>query len=347
VKAQSLAQALATERPGLAPPRLLRLARDAIEECRLDLAGAVVLTEAASGPYVVTPVVAAIAGAEHVIAWSKDTRYGSFADVAEATRTLARLAGVEDVITITDKREPDAVGHADIITNSGHVRPIDSRMIEWMKPGAVVPLMFEGWELDSARGDLDVEALRARGIAFAGTNERHPAVRVFDYLGLLAARLLLDAAFAVKGCRVGVLCDNPFEPYLTAGLEGAGATVAVARRVDDLVGQPGDLEALLVAMTPRGASVISGADVRALAERWPDVVVAQFWGDVDRAELRRAGVPYWPIQPPPPGHMAILLSALGPDPVVRLQAGGLKVGSVLLTPQAQRASFDLEFLDAV
>ena len=42
-----------------------------------------------------------------------------------------------------------------------------------------------------------------------------------------------------------------------------------------------------------------------------------------------AAVPVWPEAPPAPGHMAILPSAVGPEPIVRLQAGGLKVGEVL------------------
>jgi hypothetical protein len=54
-------------RPGLNPARLAALMSEAVARCRLDLQGAVVLTEAASGPYVVTPVLAAVAGATKVL----------------------------------------------------------------------------------------------------------------------------------------------------------------------------------------------------------------------------------------------------------------------------------------
>ena len=66
------------------------------------------------------------------------------------------------------------VAQADIITNSGHVRPIDAEMIGWMKPTAVIPLMYEAWEFRDA--DLDLAACQRRGIVVAGTNERHPAI---------------------------------------------------------------------------------------------------------------------------------------------------------------------------
>jgi len=57
--------------------------------------------------------------------------------------------------------------------------------------------------------------------------------------------------------------------------------------------------------------------------------VAQFWGDLDRAELASQGVAFWPIESPLPGHQGVLPSDLGPEPVVRLQAGGLKVGELM------------------
>ena len=50
--------------PGLDGRRLVRLMTAAIERCQLDLAGQVVLTEAATGAYAVTPVLAALAGAQ-------------------------------------------------------------------------------------------------------------------------------------------------------------------------------------------------------------------------------------------------------------------------------------------
>ena len=58
-------------RPGLNPLRLVRLMRQAVARCELDLSGAVVLTEAASGAYVVTPVLAALAGAARVVSGLK------------------------------------------------------------------------------------------------------------------------------------------------------------------------------------------------------------------------------------------------------------------------------------
>ena len=121
---------------------------------------------------------------------------------------------------------------ADVVTNSGHIRPIDARVINWMRPSAVVTLMFEAWEIDIGHDDVDLAALRARGIRFEGTNERHPAVDVFSYLGPMAVALLTQAGVSTYASRLLLVCDNPFMPYLQGGLERSGATVRTRARFD-------------------------------------------------------------------------------------------------------------------
>src|SRR5215471_14959392 len=131
-------------RPGLNPQRLTRLMRAAIERCRLDLSGLIVLTEAASGPYVVTPVIAAMAGAD-VFALAAANPYATAKEIRQATIGLAKLSGVMDRIELIPSKESRYVGAADIVTNSGRVRPIDTEMVSQMKQSAVVPLMYESW----------------------------------------------------------------------------------------------------------------------------------------------------------------------------------------------------------
>ncbi len=340
----SAAPAASAVVPGLDPRRLLRLMRSAVADCALDLTGRVVMTEAASGPYVVTPVLAAMAGAREVIAVTRTTRYGTVEDIRRDTLALAELPGVRDRISVVEGRDPAAIGRADIITNSGHLRPLDAEFIAAMKTGAVVPMMFEAWELQAGRVDVDLAALAARGIAAAGTNERHRNVGVFDSLGLMAAKLLIDAGIYPRRARIEVLCDNPFADYIRSGLAGVRAVVAVSPTLDLSRSQP---DALLIAQRPTGQYVLTATDCARIAREWPGTAVVQYWGDVDRQVLADCGIPYWPPRGPEPGHMAILPSAVGPEPIVRLQTGGLKVGQVLLKPEAERTPADLEYLDAL
>jgi hypothetical protein len=330
--------------PGLRPQRLLTLVRRSIDAMSLDLGGATVLTEAATGAYVVTPVIAALAGASTVHAVTKPTRFGTIADVTRETRELAELAGVGDRIAIEQTVSADIVAASDVVTNSGHVRPIDAPMIQRMKQTCVVPLMFEAWEIDAGRVDVDLEALRSRGIRFAGTNERHPSVGVFSYLGSMAVKLLGDAQVAVHGSRILLLCDNPFAPYLEDGLTRAGATV-VTRPAFSEEGLAAGLDAIVLSLTPHDRPALDSGELEAIAHHAPGAVVAQFWGDLPRGECDALGIPYVPSTSPGNGHMGVLPSAVGPEPVVRLQAGGLKVAEVLARPPERRSAADVEYLD--
>jgi hypothetical protein len=330
------------QRPGLNTARLVSLMRAAVDRCRIDVRGATIFTEAATGAYAVTPVLAALAGAERVYALGRSTSYGSVDEVASQTRALARALGVSDRIEIVAEKYPELVGRSDVVTNSGHLRPIDRRMIDWMKPGSVIPLMYETWELRP--GEVDLDACRERGIRVAGTNERHPNVDVFSYLGVQAVKLLVDAGVAVYRCRVLLICDNSFASFISRGLIALGAAVEVT---DVLASgtQLGEFDAVVVAIKPGSEVAIGPREAELIAARNPGAVVAQFWGEIDRAALDSFGVSYWPKVAPKPGHMSVLPSAIGPEPIVRLQAGGLKVAEVLLRGIPESA--DWEYVDAV
>ncbi|HSA48739.1 MAG TPA: hypothetical protein VLH10_01325 [Yinghuangia sp.] len=333
------------QRPGFAPARLARLARRAVDDLELDLTGRVVLTEAATGAYAVTPVIASLAGAR-VVALTKDTRYGTVDQVRSLTGSLGRLADARHPIEIVTELTPELIGGADIVTNSGHLRPIDGEFVARLGPGAVVPLMFEAWEIGLGRSDVDLAALRSRGIAHAGTNEHHPRIGVFEHHRAMVLRLLSDCGIAVHGANFVVVCDNPFEPEIVDGLVCAGAQVHCARSLDT-VDTPENVDAVLIASRPGTHPVIGRNEAQRIATRWPGAVVVQVWGDIDRNALAGRGVPYWPLTGPAPGHMAVLPSAVGPEPIVRLQAGGLKVGQILLKSTALWTDEDREYVDAL
>ena len=330
---------------GLRLDRLDRLVDTALQRCRLDLTGCNVVTEAATGAYVVTAVLAAAAGA-HVTAIAGTTRHGTADEARAWTERAVRAVQPRGSVQIVEQLDRDVLAEADIVTNTGHVRPLDAALVAQLKPTAVVPLMMEAWEVEAGRADVDLAALRRRGIAFAGTNERHPPVGVFEYLGVMAVKLLIDAGVPVHDNDLVLLCDNPFRPYLERTLETCGAAVT-ALSSPELLAHVTSADAVVLAMTPAARPRLAREHLELLAERFPGTVVAQFFGDIDHAAAHELGVPCWPQPAPPPGHMGVLPSDIGPDPIVRLQAGGLKVGQVLLTPDHERTDFERGFLDVL
>jgi hypothetical protein len=330
-------------RPGLDSRRLLRLMQAAIARCHLNLTGLTVVTEAATGAYVVTPVLAALAGATHVHALTRATRHGSVDDVRAETMALARLAGVEERIELATVKTAGIIAAADIVTNSGHVRPIDAATVASMRSGAVVALMYEAWELRP--GDLDLDACARAGVPVAGTCERHTNIDVFSFLGPMAVKQLHDAGVAVHGSSILLVCDNPFAPFVERGLRSSGAHVETVAELD--AAQAASVDAIVVALTPAAGPRLTVLDAAVIARRWPGAVVAQFWGDLDRDAFADASVPVWPRQAPGPGHMGILPSDIGPEPIVRLQAGGLKAAEVLWRQQAREPHVDLSYVERV
>lgn len=307
-------------------PAMLASILRRVEALELDLNGLSVVTEAATGAYACTATIAAVAGARRVSIFARDTRrHGSASDAFDATLSLARHAGVADRITMLHRLEPKAFGECDILTNSGHLRPISDAVVAALPPGAVIALMFEAWEFRS--DDLDLAACRRHGVPVAAVNERHPHVAVFPFLGPLALKLLEDADVAARGSRILVICDNPFAPFICSGLNAAGARVTLT---PDLAGAgSGPCDAVVLALDPGRNAPFREAELRKLAALAPNVPLAQFWGDIDRAAAAAAGFILVPRTDPRPGHMGILLNALGPEPIIRLQTGGLKAAELV------------------
>lgn len=308
-------------RPGFSPVRLRTLMRLAVANTGLDMSGMTVLTEAATGAYAVTPVLAAMAGAKHVYAFTRSGRHGTVSDAKRQILELAAPLGVADRIQILEKVGPEVLHNVDIVTNSGHLRPLTAELIAQLRGDAVIALMFEAWEF--RREDLDIEACARRKIPVVGVNERHPAVDVFSFLGPLAVKQLHDCGLAVLGNSIGLLCDNDFLAPLQTGLTSLGANVETFKSVSEV--RPGEWDAFVVALQPAATPRVGQVEAAHLAACAPaGAVVMQFWGDIDRAALARNGLAVWPMASVRQGHMGILLSEIGPEPIVRLQTGGLR-----------------------
>lgn len=190
--------------------------QEAIDRLELDLSGKTVLTEAATGAYTVTPVIAAMAGAR-VFAFTKNTRYGSVDEVRSQTLSLLNQSGKNNPeLEVIDRLPEDVIACADVITNSGHLRPLDESKLRHISTHAVIPLMYEAWEWRDA--DLDLEFCKKHNIKVGATNERHPGVDVFNYLGDMAIKLILDAGFTFQNNKFVLVSNNDFGPFIAKKL---------------------------------------------------------------------------------------------------------------------------------
>ena len=317
--------------------RIEKLIGDAIDTYDLDLSGLTVFTEAASGNYVVTPLIAALAGSDRTFAITRDSRYGKAADVRNFTLELAQKWGVEDRIEIVSDKTPSILSQVDIVTNLGFVRPIDKKAIAHLKPTAVLPLMWETWEFREA--DLDLAECRRVGIMVLGTNERAVELDLFTYVGYLAVKLAFELEIEIYNSKVVVVGSGIFGK---SSVEAFNKLDADVRYIDLSAGN--FLETEFAKSTFRHADLIVLVEhqsrvcligskgqitVDELLALSSHVSIVHIAGHINRAEIDSAAIPCLPQQSAAPGYMSVATDYLGPKPVIALHTAGLKVGEAM------------------
>lgn len=329
---------------------LLDKLNERIESLRLNLNGFTVLTEAASGPYVVTPLIAALAGAK-VYAFSKNSVYGSAKDVFTETEEIITNWKRQDLkIKFVEQLNPEIIAEADIITNSGHLRPLNAVMLQYAKKGAVISLMYEAWEWRES--DIDLTFARKNNIRIGAINERHPEIDVFNYLGDMAIKQIFDAGITLFDNTFILICNNSFGPYIAKVLARNCRKLGIVdlpenkmRYDHSAIEWIGDFynfvipehfrntEAIIFTAYPFDKSWIgenAPISPKLFSSAINNPYILRFAGDLDEQCLTDYGIKFYP-EIVKSGHMGILPSAIGYDPIIRLQSGGLKVGEALLS----------------
>ena len=317
--------------------RIEKLIPDTIDIYDLDLSGLTVFTEAASGNYVVTPLIAALAGSDRVFAITRDSRHGKAADIRNVTLELAQRWGVDHRIEVVSDKIPSVLSQVDIVTNLGFVRPIDKNMIAHLKPTAVLPLMWETWEFREA--DLDLAECRRVGIMVLGTNEREAGLDLFTYVGYLAVKLAFELEIEIYRSKVVVVGSGPF----------GESSVKVFDKLEADVGYI-DLSTGASLETEPAKSTLRDADLVVLVEHHspvcligsegqitldellalsPHVSIVHIAGHINREEIDNAAIPCLPQKSAAPGYMSVATDYLGPKPVIVLHTAGLKVGEAM------------------
>lgn len=326
--------------------RTLRLVERAIAGRRLDLSGLRVLTEAAVGYRRLTPIIAALAGADEVYAVGRDSAEASRRDAEAQTGWLAGVAGVQARIRFFPTRLQAPLHTVDIVTDLPGVRPVDESIVRNLTTGAVVTLMrgTAAWRAM----DVDVASCRRAGIPVAGLDE--DAVGLYRWTALTAVHGLLELGVEIAGANLAVAGDGSAYGHVVRALAQLGARVLVATpdnagRVALYGGEKigadlsdeaarrrlAEAEALVVCPAQPGRRVIGpGAEVdaRQLAVAAPHLVVLFLEGEVDRRGLAVAGLACRPAAGP---------ADLLPQAVIELHTAGLKVGEVM-TRARQRGS---------
>jgi hypothetical protein len=322
--------------------QVLRLISAAIARHDLDLREMIVLTEAAVGYERVTPVIAALAGAQEVYAVGRDTPAAARRDAEAQTAGLARAAGVQERVHLLSTRLQAPLNTIDIITNLPGVRPIDEAVLRTLPATAAVSLMSSAAAWQAA--DVDVAACRRMGIAVAGIDE--DALDLHRFAGLPVIAMLLELGVGIVGTTIMMAGDGIVYANIVRALSSLGARVLVAapdpagrvrlnggQKVGAGLKEPGvqghlaECDALIVSSADMGHAFVGpGGDItaREIAQLAPHLAVVCVGGTCDQRGLEEAG-----LRSLAGGTAAAAPGELAPEPVIELRTAGLNVGAAM------------------
>ena len=318
--------------------------RKAINKFNLNLEGLTVFTEAATGNYLYTPIIAALAGAERVFAVTADSKYGKKEEIKEQTLKEAEELGVAGTIDVIFEKDAGFLSKSDIITNSGFVRPIIREMVSCMKPTAVIPLMWETWEFRLE--ELDLAACREKGILVMGTNEHHPSLDLFRSIGFKVCKLLFETGLSVYNDKLLLIASGDigssiadffinnrisFDRIVFDGDIPQHQKAFVCPR-EYVIQHLSEYDAVIIAELRHDVDILSKdgfIPTKLLKEANPLIQIVYTCGRASKDDIIAEGLALYPPDIKPFGYIAASADYLGARPTLELSAAGLKVGEVM------------------
>lgn len=323
--------------------REILIINEQIRLYQLNLSGLTVITECAGGYYAFNTLLTLLAGAKKVIAVGGDSVYGSYSHCRNNFLDLLKKNNLDTQnIIICDNLEKEHLKEADIITNTGFVRPITASMMKCMKKTAVIPLMWETWEFRD--GDLDLPAARENEILVLGTHEAYPKLAMYPYIGMLALSLLFrlelevykNKVILVGGGIPGTAIADTFQKngvhyhwFVENIQKKEQSAYHQISQYKEIISQA---DAIIFAEHEMDKDIFcleNGITFQELARFNPDIKIGVIAGKIDITALKQSGIKFYPPGIKPFGYMSFQPYHLGPRPVIELFSAGLKVGEVM------------------
>ena len=320
--------------------RMLQVIDSARELFQLDLSGFNVLTEAASGAFVVTPLITALSGAKvHVFA--QDSVYGSKREVLDNLERHAKEFGVSKAIEVIERTDSDKIKNCDLITNLGFVRPIDSSLTSLLKANSVIAAMCEAWEVRDE--DIDISACRVKEIPVVAVNEESKYKNIFNYVGYLTLKLLFEAGLDIYSDKFLIIGSDKFSHKIVEILNklNVQSILLPLNEIHNYSPTNNNIDGIIVADYTSFEMIIDQSAT--LNEQWlkkntPFAKIIHIAGGVNHEYLKSIGFDCYPFYSGLPRRMSKTLAHLGVRPVVELHTSGLKAAEIVLRELRSGAS---------
>jgi len=315
--------------------RAIKCIENTISELSLNLSGMSVLTEVGSGPYMLTPLIAAIGGADRVYSIGKDSRFGTADELYKTLREYTESIGVDDKVFFSSKVTKEFAENSNIVTNLGFVRPINDSFLKFLPKDSMVSLMWEPWEF--RENDIDLNACKKRHIPVVATNERDPRLNIFKYVGLTVLKLLFESEIEVFKSKVLIVGSGEFLKETAEVLKDNRSNVHVLI-VDEKYHE--NSKTVMTKVNSFDAVVLVEHHSKqlligdyGLSVDWINSAESQLihlCGNVDYRQCNDLKLSRQPAIEVSPGYMTVATDYVGARPVIDLHAAGLKVGQEVI-----------------
>ncbi|WP_421977757.1 hypothetical protein [Roseivirga seohaensis] len=309
--------------------RAIAKIKETIDHLDVDLTNEVVLTEVGSGNYIYSPIIPVLAGAEKVFAWVQDSRFGSARDIISECSELIEELGLESKVEFYNGSfNAVHLATATIITNSGFLRPLNRQKLEYVNQTAVIPLMYEAWELRT--DDLDLDFASNKGIKVAGTWENHPQLNVFDFVGSLSIKLALQAGFEIRGNHILVWSDDDFGEFTSKAFTDFGAsTVVQTIKEEDIYVNADCLDFIFLCDYSEERKISDIWSFEHLRSLNAGLGLVHLYGQLDYKKSMKYFNQVFPAKDGRTKVMSETLSYLGFLPLIKLLTAGYKVAEAM------------------
>ncbi len=312
--------------------RAIKIINETIKDFNVSLKEKIVLTEVGSDNYLFTPIIASLSGALKVYALAKDSKYGKADEIINQCKAICEQFEINNITFLKNELDIKLLPEVDIITNSGNLRPLDKDKLNFLKPSAVIPLMFEAWEIREE--DIDIAYCKNNKIKVAGTWENHPSIRVFDYCGLLGMKMAMDAGFEIAGNRIVMWSDDEFGEVISKKFTTENAEVIHTTDLIKFYEVIKETDFVFIADYDEQRNYFGDGgifDWDKIKKINPEVYFIHLYGNVDYQYCCENQIN---ISPKKNGRAMVMthtLSYIGLIPILKLQVAGFKVAQELIT----------------
>ena len=318
---------------------MLNKIRYSIKKFQLNLNNQVVLTEAATGDYSCTAIIADLAGAKRVYALAKESKYGTYKDIEDTYKEYFKSNSKSSIKIIKSLEEIEE--KVDIVTNSGFVRPLNKTLLPYLHYKSVITLMYEPWEFRDS--DIDLDTFYSAGIKVYGTNEHDSKLLTMDYIGITALYLLLDLKVSYfSPFKILVLGTKEFTEPIERILTVNNYDVKTVNDYSNSFDKYDEYDIFIIAEHKDKRYVIGSNDAFINKDRLKkEQKVIHICGNVDLDGVKSF---YIPKNPAPFGYMSYRTDFVDNMAVIDLQTGSLKVAEGMI--EANRLGLvDKEYKD--